>query len=51
VVDADISAEGRCRTHGSGIRNMSDRIAALHGTLSAGRHGDGTFVLNARIPM
>jgi signal transduction histidine kinase len=51
IVNDGVNEPDDAGGHGSGIRNMSDRIAALHGTLSAGRHGDGTFVLNARIPM
>lgn len=35
---------------GSGIRNMSDRVAALGGLLTAKYEGDGRFGLCARIP-
>ncbi|MFI6742863.1 sensor histidine kinase [Nonomuraea sp. NPDC050451] len=35
---------------GSGIRNLSDRVAALGGTLTAGPEGDGRFGLSTRIP-
>jgi signal transduction histidine kinase len=36
---------------GSGIRNMSDRVAALGGVLTAQYEGDGRFGLCARIPV
>jgi signal transduction histidine kinase len=36
---------------GSGIRNMSDRVATLNGELTAGFEGDDCFALCARIPM
>jgi signal transduction histidine kinase len=36
---------------GSGIRNMSDRVAALGGTLTAECEGDGRFRLSARVPL
>ena len=36
---------------GSGIRNMSDRVAALGGELVAGFQGDGRFRLCARVPV
>jgi signal transduction histidine kinase len=35
---------------GSGIRNMSDRVAALGGQLTAQYEGDGRFGLCAKIP-
>jgi len=35
---------------GSGIRNMSDRVAGLGGLLTAQYEGDGRFGLSARIP-
>ncbi|MEV4015932.1 hypothetical protein AB0J35_36065 [Nonomuraea angiospora] len=35
---------------GSGIRNLSDRVAALGGTLSAGPEGEGRFGLSTHIP-
>ncbi|MFL6123649.1 sensor histidine kinase [Actinophytocola sp.] len=35
---------------GSGIRNMSDRVASLGGALTARYEGDGRFALCARIP-
>ena len=35
---------------GSGIRNMSDRVATLGGQLTAKYEGDGRFGLSARIP-
>jgi signal transduction histidine kinase len=36
---------------GSGIRNMSDRAAALGGLLTAQYQGDGRFGLRARLPI
>lgn len=36
---------------GSGIRNMSERVAALGGVLTAGFEGDGRFGLCARVPL
>jgi signal transduction histidine kinase len=35
---------------GTGIRNMSDRVTALGGSLTAGSDGDGRFLLRADIP-
>ncbi|XVQ14250.1 sensor histidine kinase [Spirillospora sp. CA-255316] len=35
---------------GSGIRNMSDRVAALGGVLTAALEGDGRFELSAFVP-
>jgi hypothetical protein len=40
----------RGHTEGNGIRNMSDRVAALGGILSAGTIG-GTFTRSARVPL
>ncbi|WP_188192008.1 sensor histidine kinase [Nonomuraea sp. SYSU D8015] len=36
---------------GSGIRNMSDRVAALGGVLTAEFEGGGRFRLSARVPL
>jgi signal transduction histidine kinase len=35
---------------GSGIRNMSERVTALGGSLTAGADGDGRFLVSAGIP-
>jgi signal transduction histidine kinase len=36
---------------GSGIRNMSERVGALGGVLTAGFEGDGNFGLCVRVPL
>jgi len=36
---------------GSGIRNLSARIAALHGQLVAGVEADGRYGLHAWVPV
>ncbi|MBA2896625.1 sensor histidine kinase [Nonomuraea soli] len=41
---------GEADRQGSGIRNMSERVAALGGVLVAGPGDDGRFVLSASIP-
>jgi signal transduction histidine kinase len=36
--------------HGSGIRNLTDRVATLGGSLTAGPDGGGRFALTVRVP-
>ena len=50
IVNDGVSAPAVADNGGSGIRNMSDRVAAVDGELSAGTTADGTFTLSARIP-
>ncbi|WP_158088652.1 sensor histidine kinase [Thermoactinospora rubra] len=45
------TAPAQADHHGSGIRNMADRVAVLGGTLTARHQGDGRFELQARIPL
>jgi signal transduction histidine kinase len=52
VNDGALAAPGeRESDSGNGIRNLSDRVAALGGELAASARPDGRFRLSARVPL
>jgi len=51
IVNDGVQANRAHSDDGSGIRNLSTRLAALHGQLVAGIEGDGRYGLHAWAPI
>ncbi|MGW5054318.1 sensor histidine kinase [Actinokineospora sp. NPDC004072] len=50
IVNNGVAGQPRLSPGGSGLRNLSARVARLGGELTAGLAPDGTFRLSARVP-
>ena len=50
IVNSGVAGEPGLTSGGSGLRNLSARVARLGGELTAGLSADGTFRLSARVP-